>query len=160
MARHDDVECMSRQLAAIILRNPRWNHGLDDLCHSLRVDAERAKPRHTMMAVAARAEAILRHIAQGDHVSIGRLYFDVLPALPHPLTQAVITALEQPEGALRLLRESGFAPALRKDDTGASFIEIEIPDAAKTICPATRDAIVAAMGDMGEAPMGELRTIH
>jgi hypothetical protein len=160
MARHDDVECMSRQLVAIILRNPRWHHGLDDLCQSLHADAAHAQPRRLMMAVAARAETILRHIAQGDHVSIGRLYFDVLPALPHPLTQAVITALEQPESALRLLRESGFAPRLRKDDTGTSFIEIEIPDTDKAVCPATSDAIIAAMGEMGEAPMGELRTIH
>lgn len=160
MAHHDDVEYMSRQLVSIILRNPRWHHGLDDLCRSLHADAEHAQPRRAMMAVAARAETILRHIAQGDHVSIGRLYFDVLPALPHPLTQAVITALEQPEATLRLLRDSGFAPSLRKDANGTSFIEIEIPDTGRNVCPATSDAIVAAMGEMGEAPMGELRTIH
>lgn len=160
MARHDDVECMSRQLVALILRNPRWHQGLDDLCNSLHADAAHAQPRRVMMAVAARAEAILRHIAQGDHVSIGRLYFDVLPALPHPLTQAVIAALEQPAGALRLLRDSGFAPRLGKDGNGTSFIEIEIPDAAKTVCTATSDAIIAAMGERSEVPMGELRTIH
>ena len=160
MAHRDNVETMARHLVAIVLRNPRWDSRLDELCLSLREDARRASPRPAMMAVAARAETMLRHIAQRDYVAIGRLYFDLLPAAGHPLTEAVILALSQPAGALRLLREAGLEPSLRKDATGASFLEVEIPDRAADICDTTRDAIVEAMTSGGEAPQGALHTLH
>ena len=160
MAYRDEVEAMARQLVRVILRNPRWDDRLDDLCHSLRVDAAEASPRQTMIAVAARAETMLRHIAQGDYVAIGRLYFDLLPEIGHPLTDAVIAALSQPAAALRLMRESGLEPQVRKDESGTSFIEIEVPDHSHALCDATRDAITAAMTSVGEEPLGALRTIH
>jgi len=160
MARCDNVEIMARQLVGVILRNPRWNDGLDDLCRTLHVDAAKASPRQTMIAVAARAETMLRHIALGDYVAIGRLYFDLLPEIGHPLTDAVITALSQPASALRLMRESGLEPQLRKDENGTTFIEIEVPDHSHALCDATRNAIATAMTSVGEDPQGALRTIH
>lgn len=160
MARHDQVENMARHVVAAILRNPRWDDRLDELCASLHADAAQATPRGVMVAVAVRAETMLRHIAQADPVAIGRLYFDVLPAAGHPLTDRVIDALSQPEGALRLLRDCGLEPTLRKDDSGASFLEIDVPDRLAPVCDATRDAIVAAMTTIGDEPVGALRTLH
>lgn len=159
MARQDVVESMARQLVTLVLRDPRWEERLDAVCASLRTDARRGHPRQTMLAVAARAETVLRHIAQADAVSIGRLYFDLLPGRGHPLTEKVIHALSLPEGALQLLRDSGFSPDLKKDAHGATVIEIDIPDHPTELCDATRDAIVEAMGD-GLTASGPLHTLH
>lgn len=160
MAHTDIVEMMARQVVATLLRNPRWQERLDPVCQSLHEDAARAHPRRIMQAVAVRAENMLRHIAQGDYVAIGRLYFDILPGAGHPLTEAVIEALSQPESALRLLRESGLEPTLRKDGTGASFLEIDVPDFDHDLCGATREAIIEAMTTVGEEPSGPLHTLH
>lgn len=159
MARQDVVEDMARRLVRLVLNDPQWHEKLETLCASLHVDAHRAQPRQTMLAVAERAETVLRHIAQADAVSIGRLYFDLLPGRGHPLTEKVIHALSQPEGALQLLRDSGLAPCLKKDAGGATVIEIDIPDHLGTLCDATRDAILDAMGDGLTAP-GPLHTLH
>jgi len=159
MARQDGVESMARQLVSLVLQNPRWQDSLDPLCASLHADARRAQPRQTMVAVAKRAETVLRHIAQADAVAIGRLYFDLLPGRGHPLTEKVIQALSQPEGALQLLRDSGFSPDLKKDADGATVIEIDVPDHPTKLCAATRDAILEAMGD-GHAGTGPLHTLH
>lgn len=160
MAQFDTVEVMARQVAAAVLRNLRWRQRLDETCQSLHADAALATPRQTMVSVAKRAEAILRHIAQADPISIGRLYFDILPPQPHPLTVAVISALSQPEAVVQMLRDAGMAPQLRKDGSGASFIEIEAPDDHHQMSPATRAAITSAMTSVGEEPQGALRTIH
>lgn len=160
MAHYDKVEQMARQVVAILLRNPRWDARLDALCQSLHDDAAKATPKRTMMAVAARAETMLRHIAQGDYVAIGRLYFDILPAAGHPLTDAVIKALSQPDAALRMMREAGLHPQVRKDDTGTNFLEIDVPDFGHDMCAATRQAVTAAMTTVGEEPTGALRTVH
>lgn len=159
MAHQDVVEHMARRLVSLVLNDPHWHEKLDPLCASLRTDARRAHPRQTMVAVAARAETVLRHIAQADAVSIGRLYFDLLPGRGHPLTEKVIHALSQPEGALQLLRDSGFSPDLKKDAGGATVIEIDIPDHPTDLCDATRDAILEAMGD-GQGPTGPLYPLH
>jgi len=159
MARQDVVESMARQLVSLVLRDPRWEDRLDAVCASLRADSCRAAPRQIMMAVAARAETVLRHIAQTDAVAIGRLYFDLLPVRGHPLTERVIEALSQPEGALQLLRDSGFSPDLKKDAQGVTVIEIDIPDHPTALCQTTHDAIVDAMGD-GIARNTTLHTMH
>ncbi|MGE4278369.1 MAG: hypothetical protein AB7G62_02200 [Magnetospirillum sp.] len=159
MGRQDMVESMARQLVGLILRDPRWEDRLDAVCASLQADSRRATPRQTMIAVAARAETVLRHIAQADAVAIGRLYFDLLPGRGHPLTEKVIEALSRPEGALALLRDSGFSPNLKKDAHGVTVIEIEAPDHPTALCQATHDAILDAMGDGTHAVSG-LHMIH
>lgn len=159
MARQDVVESMARQLVSLVLRDPCWQDNLEPLCASLHADARRAIPRQTMMAVATRAETVLRHIASADSVAIGRLYFDLLPGRGNPLTEKVIAALSRPEGALELLRDSGFSPDLKKDVHGVTVIEIAIPDHPTALCQTIRDAILDAMGD-GIAASGPLHTLH
>lgn len=159
MARQDVVESMARKLVSLVLRDPHWEGRLDAVCASLRADSRQATPRQTMMAVAVRAETVLRHIAQADAVAIGRLYFDLLPGRGHPLTERVVEALSQPEGALELLRDSGFSPDLKKDAHGVTVIEIDIPDHPTALCQTTYDAIIDAMGD-DNIPIAELHTMH
>ncbi|OJX80018.1 hypothetical protein [Magnetospirillum sp. 64-120] len=159
MARQDLVESMARQLVSLVLRDPCWQDNLEPLCASLHADARRATPRQTMMAVASRAETVLRHIARADAVAVGRLYFDLLPGRGNPLTEKVIEALSRPEGALELLRDSGFSPSLKKDGNGVTVIEIEIPDHSTEVCDATRDAIIESMGD-GWGSASPLHTLH
>ena len=162
MARFDKVELMARELAAILLRNLRWRQLLDETCASLHADAARATPRQVMMAVAVRTESILRHIAQADLISVGRLYFDILPPEPHPLTVAVIEALSQPESVVQMMRDAGMAPQVRKDAAGVSYIEIETPDDSHQMCAVTRDAVFAAMTSSGDEPAQRLpmHTLH
>lgn len=161
MARYDSIEEMARQLAAYCLRDPRWEDRLEEICRTLRADALRAEPRRPMIAVAARAEAMLRHIFHCDPVSIGRLYFDLLPRQPgHPLTERVIAALADPANAIALLRDAGLHPRVGKDDDGTSVIEISLPEETPALCDAARDAIVTALLAGETAPRRAIHTIH
>lgn len=161
MVQDDIVERLAKQLAAQILRDPHWDRHLDQLCQMMHADARMGKPRRTLTRAALRAEAILRHIAEAEPATIGRLYFDLMPSQPgHPLTNAVAEALATPETALRMLRDAGLNPQVLKDGNGENYIQIDTPDRTHALCEAARAAIVAAMTGGRRPPVGRLVAIH
>lgn len=161
MPRTDTIEDLARNLASIVLHDSAWDRRLDDLCAALRRAANHIKPGGHMAAVVSRAETILRQIAVSDPVTVGRLYFDLLPRQPdHPLTAAVIKALSDRDTVLAMLREAGVAPRLLKDDCGTTYIVLEGLDDANALSNGMKRAIVEAMTAEAPPPRGGLHTMH
>lgn len=161
MRTRDDVEGMARKLAAVVLQDEDWQQRLDELCAALARAAAHLRPARRMSAVVARAEAILRHITDADLVTIGRLYFDLLPRRPdHPLTQAVVTALSDRNAVLAMLRAAGMQPRLLKDEDGDTFIVLDGLDEAHDLSDGMKAAIRAAMTAPAEPPRGGLHVMH
>lgn len=161
MSRHDEIEALARNLASIVLYDADWQDRLDERCTSLGHAATQIKPVRKMTAVVARAEGILRHIAQADALTIGRLYFDLLPRNPtHPLTEAVLAALQDRKAVLDMLRAAGMQPRLLKDETGTTFIVLDGLDDASDLSDTMKAAIRAAMTAPAEPPRGGLHAMH
>lgn len=169
MSMRADQETLARALAAQVLRAEDWVERLEGICLAMRVAAERV-PAHsphtpeTMRAVAARAEAILRQIANADPLTIGRLYFDLLPRDPdHPLTKSVVAAFSDGRAVIRMLRDSGTRLDIQKDDTGENFVTIHDIKQAKGLGNGLKNAIIRAMAltaEMGCPPQGDLHRLH
>lgn len=164
-----DTEMLARILAARMLRAPDWADRLDEVCRGLHDAAEHpAAPGphapETLRAIAARAEAILRHIAASDALTVGRLYFDLLPRDPaHPLAAAVTAALGDGRAVLRMLRDSGLRLDVRKDDAGTSFVTIHDMERAQGLSDGFRAAILEALAltaQLAAPPRGRLHPIH
>ncbi|MGE5515016.1 MAG: hypothetical protein ACM31D_04260 [Bacteroidota bacterium] len=161
MTQRDDTESLARNLASIVLHDPQWRDSLDERCAALVNAASRIKPVRKMTAVVKRAEAILRHVAEADALTIGRLYFDLLPRTPgHPLTEAVLAALSDRRAVLGMLREAGMQPRLLKDEAGTTFIVLDGLDDAPDMSDTMKAAIRAAMTAPAEAPRGGLHAMH
>lgn len=161
MGRREEIEAMARTLAGAVLRQVDWRDGLDVRCAAMARVAATTKPVRKMTAVAARAEAILRHIAEADALTIGRLYFDLLPRDDaHPLTRSVLTALQDRRAVLDLLRSAGMQPRLLKDESGTTFIVLDGLDQATDLSDTMKAAIRVAMAAPSAAPHGGLHAMH
>jgi|GEM_PF-1955496 hypothetical protein len=169
MSTHADEEILARALAAQVLKAPDWAARLDAICSAMREAAGRAStpaphtPR-TLRRVAIRAETILRHIARSDALTVGRLYFDLLPRDPaHPLSAAVVAALSDGRAVIRMLRESGTRFDVHKDGTGANYITVHDLDHAGGLGDGFKTAIIRALAltaHVGSPPQGGLHRIH
>lgn len=169
MTKPAQVEALSRALAARVLKEPDWSERLDPICLAIRDAGNRSVPGaalslKTAQAVAARAEAILRDINALDPLSIGQRYFDLLPRQDsHPLTAAVIAALNDGPAVIRMLRACGTEVAILKDDAGTSFIEINdlhrAPDLGEGMKAAIRNAL-AVTAEISQQPQGALHQLH
>lgn len=161
MSRREEIETLARNLASVVLGDPEWREGLDDRCAALVEAAGKIRPVRKMTAVATRAGAILRHIAAADVLTIGRLYFDLLPRDgDHPLTRAVMQALRDRRAVLDMLRAAGMQPRLLKDEDGTTFIVLDGLDDAADVSDTMKAAIRAAMGAPAEPPRGVLHAVH
>ncbi|MCR6631220.1 MAG: hypothetical protein NVV74_14880 [Magnetospirillum sp.] len=161
MSSAESVEGLARKLASIVLRQEDWRERLDGLCAALAAAAGRVRSARRMVAVVARAEAILRHVAVADAATIGRLYFDLLPRQPgHPLTEAVIAALSDRGAVLDMLRAAGMRPRLLKDGDGTTFLVIDGLDEAAALSDGMKAAIRAAMAADAPPPHGPLQVMH
>jgi hypothetical protein len=161
MSMHADVETLARALAQQVLKASDWPERLDAICQDMQ-DAAR-KPGN-MRDVAERAEAILRHIAQSDAMTIGRLYFDLLPRDPaNPLSAAVMAAFSDGNAVIRMLRESGLRLDMQKDDVGENFIIIHDLEQAEGLGDGLKLAILRALSltaQLASPPQGVLHYVH
>lgn len=163
------VEALSRALAARVLLSPDWLQFLDSICKVINHLGNTTipgaiLPLKTSRAVAARAEDILRDISTLDALSIGRRYFDLLPRdETHPLTMSVIMALNDGTAVIQMLRASGTAVTILKDDCGTSFIEIGDLHRARNLGEGIKTAIhnaLAITAEISPQPQGNLRHLH
>lgn len=157
----DTVEQLARNLASIVLHDPAWEGRLEGLCETLHRAAAHIKPMGIMAAVVRRAETILRQISAADPVTVGRLYFDLLPReVTHPLTAAVVRALSDRDTVLAMLRDAGVSARLLKDDSGITFIILDGLDRARDLSEGMKQAILEAMTAEAPPPRGGLHAVH
>lgn len=168
MTKPAQVEALSRALAARVLKEADWSVRLEPICQAIRQAGNTNAPGaalslKTSQAVAARAEAILREINSLDPLDIGQRYFDLLPRQDsHPLTAAVIAALDGP-AVIRMLRACGTRVEIHKDETGASYIEINDLDRHGQMGEGMKAAIrhaLAVTAEISQAPLGALHALH
>lgn len=161
MSGYDDMEDLARNLAAMVLHEPCWRDHLDERCAALARAAARIRPVRKMRAVVKRAEAILRHVAEADAATVGRLYFDLLPRdCAHPLTRAVMAALSDRRQVMDMLRAAGMRPRLMKDEDGTTFLVLDGLDEATALSDGMKAAIRAAMITPAGPPRGGLHVMH
>lgn len=169
MDKQADREALARALAAQVLKAPAWAERLDTICQNMALAADRPVPGAVhapafMRAVAERAEAILRHIAQADPLTVGRLYFDLLPRDPnHWLTARVMAAFHDGPAVLRMLKDHGTRLELLKDDSGENYLAIHDLGQASGLSDGFKVAIIRALAmtaHLGQPPKGELHSVH
>lgn len=169
MSTQANEELLSRALVAQVLRAADWHERLDQICANIQragenTPAAAANPPATMRRVATRAQDILREIAASDALTVGRLYFDLLPRDPqHPLTNAVIAALSDRRAVVRMLRECGTKVDVRKDEEGVDYLTIHDVEHADGLGDGFKRAIQTAMTlstELGRRPHGDLLPIH